>query len=421
MLGAGAVSPRTILCRVQMRPRVHLFPYLRTALAAAFLTSVLTPAMAESGVSSVDMIYVDSELAPQGGGGGDRSAESSRAAAHPIYRQLSEALAEYRQVWAGLPQIEIPDGSQLRAGADGERVRLLRERLGLDPEGSYDSDLEQRVSAYQAAHGLPADGIAGRQTLQSLNRGAPYYERLIQANLERAATLPAVPSGRSLLVDAAAARLWMYEDGRPVDSMRVIVGKPTEQTPMLAAYVRHAVVNPYWNVPPDLVRRRVAPNVLEHGMGYLDEQRYEVLSGWSADAERLDPEAVDWQAVADGETEVRVRQLPGAGNSMGDVKFMISGELGIYLHDTPDRHLFDSADRRLSSGCVRLEDASRLSRWLLGSEPRTLSDRPEQRVDLPEPVPVFITYLTAAPSEQGLVFREDVYGRDAALLASLAP
>ena len=421
MLGAGAVSPRTILCRVNSRPRVHHIPYLRTALAAALLTWVAAPAMAESGVSSVDMIYVDSELAPQAGGGGDRSAASSRSAAHPIYRQLSEALAEYREVWGGLPQVEIPDGSPLRAGASGDRVRLLRERLGLDPEGTFDFELEQRVSAYQAAHGLPADGIAGRQTVQSLNRGASYYERLIQANLERAATLPGATSGRSLLVDAAAARLWMYEDGRPVDSMRVIVGKPTEQTPMLAAYVRHAVVNPYWNVPPDLVRRRVAPNVLAHGVGYLDEQRYEVLSGWSADAERLDPEAVDWQAVADGETEVRVRQLPGAGNSMGDVKFMISGELGIYLHDTPDRHLFDSADRRLSSGCVRLEDASRLSRWLLGSEPRTLSDRPEQRVDLPEPVPVFITYLTAAPSEQGLVFREDVYGRDAELLASLAP
>ena len=423
MLGAGAVSPRTILCRVHKRPRVHHLPYLRSALAAAFLASVAVPATAESGVSSVDMIYVDSELAPRagGGGGGDRSQASSRAGAHPIYRQLSEALAEYRQVWGGLPQVDIPDGSPLRIGASGERVRLLRERLGLVPEGSYDSEVEQRVSDYQSAHGLPADGIAGRQTLQSLNRGASHYERLILANLERAATLPAARSGRSLLVAAAAARLWMTEDGRPVDSKRVIVGRPTDQTPMLAAYVRHAVVNPYWNVPPDLVRRRIAPSVLEHGIGYLDEQRYEVLSGWSADAGRLEPEAVDWQAVADGETEVRVRQLPGEGNSMGDVKFMISGELGIYLHDTPDRHLFDSADRRLSSGCVRLEDASRLSRWLLGSEPRSLSERPEQRVDLPEPVPVFITYLTAAPSEQGLVFREDVYGRDAELLASLAP
>ena len=151
MLGAGAVSPRTILCRAQSaRLRVCRLPVLRTALAAAFLASVPVSAMAaDTGVASprasVDMIYVDSELAPQTGGGGDRSAARS-SGAHPIYRQLSDALAEYRQAWSGLPQVTIPDGSPLRAGATGERVRLLRERLGLDPEGPYDAELEHRVS-----------------------------------------------------------------------------------------------------------------------------------------------------------------------------------------------------------------------------------------------------------------------------------
>jgi murein L,D-transpeptidase YcbB/YkuD len=107
---------------------------------------------------------------------------------------------------------------------------------------------------------------------------------------------------------------------------------------------------------------------------------------------------------------------------MGEVKFMMSGDLGIYLHDTPDRNLFAQDDRRQSSGCVRLQDAQRLSRWLFqrGVAPR--SSDPEQRVNLPEPVPVYITYMTAAPSEQGrgIVFRQDVYGRDAPLLARLA-
>ncbi|HET9426893.1 MAG TPA: L,D-transpeptidase family protein [Allosphingosinicella sp.] len=368
------------------------------------------------------MIYVDSELAPQSGGGGDGGVSRSARGSHPIYRQLREALADYQQSWVGLPQIDIPDGAPLRPGATGERVQRLRERLGLAPEGGYDAELEERVGAFQAAHGLPADGVAGRLTLQALKRGASHYERLIEANLERARALPAPPAqGRYLLVDAAAAQLWMYEDGRPVDSMRVIVGKPTEQTPMLAAYVRYAVVNPYWNVPVDLVQRRIAPNVLDQGLGYLRDRGYEVLSSWRVDAEPIDPTTVDWRAVADGRTEVRVRQLPGPGNMMGDVKFMMSDELGIYLHDTPDRDLFGAADRQLSSGCVRLEDANRLSRWLIGTEPRSASAAPEQRVNLPEPVPVFITYLTVAPSERGLVFRDDVYGRDAVLLSSLAP
>ncbi len=424
MLTAGAALPRNVPCRVRSTRFNHL-PLWRTALAAALITTAAAPAagadnLMSSSRASIDMIYVDSELAPQSGGGGDSRASRAVSDRHPIYRQLREALAEYQQDWGGLPQVEISDGPPLRSGSTGERVRQLRDRLGLFPDGAFDSEVEERLSAYQAAHGLPVDGIAGRQTVQSLNRGASYYEGLIQANLERARALPAVPRGRYLLVDAAAAQLWMYEDGRPVDSMRVIVGKPSEQTPMLAAYVRYAVVNPYWNVPPDLVQQRIATNVLDRGLGYLRERRYEVLSGWDVNAEPLDPSTVDWRAVADGRTEVRVRQLPGDGNMMGDVKFMMSDELGIYLHDTPDRQLFDAADRRLSSGCVRLEDADRLAQWLLGDEARPSSSAPEQRVDLPEPVPVFITYLTVAPSEGRLVFRDDVYGRDAVRLNALA-
>lgn len=426
MLRAGAALLRSVPWRVRStQPRFKHLPLWRTAFAAALVTSAAAPAVGadnlmSSSRPSIDMIYVDSELAPQSGGGGDRRASRAVSDQHPIYRQLSEALGEYQRDWGGLPQVEILDGPPLRHGSTGERVRQLRDRLGLFPEGAFDSELQERLRAYQAAHGLPVDGIAGGRTLQSLNRGASYYERLIQANLERARALPAVPRGRYLLVDAAAAQLWMYEDGRPVDSMRVIVGKPTEQTPMLAAYVRYAVVNPYWNVPPDLVQQRIATNVLDRGLGYLRERRYEVLSDWSPDAEALDPSTVDWRAVADGTTEVRVRQLPGEGNMMGDVKFMMSDELGIYLHDTPDRQLFDAADRRLSSGCVRLEDADRLAQWLLGDAARSPSSAPEQHVNLPEPVPVFITYLTVAPSDGGLVFRDDVYGRDAVRLSELA-
>jgi murein L,D-transpeptidase YcbB/YkuD len=104
---------------------------------------------------------------------------------------------------------------------------------------------------------------------------------------------------------------------------------------------------------------------------------------------------------------------------MGRVKFMLPNDLGVYLHDTPLRDLFAGADRRQSSGCIRLEDAQRLGRWLFqGAMPRP-SGAAEQRVDLPEPVPVYITYLTALPSRGGIVFRPDTYGRDPALLASL--
>ena len=109
---------------------------------------------------------------------------------------------------------------------------------------------------------------------------------------------------------------------------------------------------------------------------------------------------------------MNLRQTPGPHNMMGRIKFMLPNDLGIYLHDTPHRHLFSRADRRASSGCVRLEDAGRLERWLFGSRVSPPTGAPEQRVDLPEPVPVYITYLTVLPSADGVVFQRDAYSRD---------
>ena len=97
---------------------------------------------------------------------------------------------------------------------------------------------------------------------------------------------------------------------------------------------------------------------------------------------------------------------------MGRITFMFPNDLGIYLHDTPAKELFRDPDRRFSSGCVRVEDAARLARWLFGRSVMARSKAPEQHLDLPDPVPVYITYLTAMPTDEGIVFREDAYGRD---------
>jgi murein L,D-transpeptidase YcbB/YkuD len=181
---------------------------------------------------------------------------------------------------------------------------------------------------------------------------------------------------------------------------------------MMAGLMRYAVVNPYWNVPPDLVRVRVAPKVLGNGISYFRSMRYEALSDWTTSARLVDPQTVDWAAIAAGKEELRVRQLPGGDNMMGRMKFMFPNDLGIYLHDTPAKELFRDGERRFSSGCVRVEDAPRLARWLFGRNLRARSSKPEQHVDLADPVPVYITYLTAVPNEDGIAFRMDAYGRD---------
>ncbi len=232
----------------------------------------------------------------------------------------------------------------------------------------------------------------------------------ILGTLERARALPA--SGRYIVVDAASARLWMVENGSIADSMKVIVGKPTSQTPMIASVVYYATLNPYWNVPPDLVQKLVAPRVLQQGLPYLKAHGYQVLDGPGEAGQPIAPGKVDWKAIADGRATVRVRQLPGPGNSMGQLKFGFANANDVYLHDTPNKDLFAQNDRDLSNGCIRLEDAQRLGRWLLGSQPVAASADPEQHVLLPKPVPIYVTYFTAHADGGQLSFTDDRYGRD---------
>jgi len=238
--------------------------------------------------------------------------------------------------------------------------------------------------------------------------------RLLEVNLERARALPS-GNGRYVIVNPPAARLYMYEDGHVVDSMRVVAGRPDPiaQTPMMNAYIRYIALNPYWNSPPDITSKRLAPTILKEGRAYFKKRGYEVLSDWTDHAHPIDPMSIDWRAVAAGRLEVRMRQKPGPANSMGRMKFMFPNKQGIWLHDTPEKEKIEDAARLQSNGCVRLEDAARFARWLFnGHPPKPQGARPEQKVNLPTPVPIYLTYLTAVPSGTSIVYFDDFYGKD---------
>jgi murein L,D-transpeptidase YcbB/YkuD len=207
----------------------------------------------------------------------------------------------------------------------------------------------------------------------------------------------------------------MYENGQVVDSMRVVAGRPDAiaQTPMMNAFIRYVALNPYWNSPADITSKRLAPTILKEGRAYFKNRGYELLSDWSDHARVIDPMSIDWRAVAAGRLQARLRQKPGPANSMGKMKFMFPNAQGIWLHDTPEREKIDEAARLQSNGCVRLEDAARFARWLFdGRPPRPQGAKPEQKVNLPAPVPLYITYLTAVPSGTSIVYFDDFYGKD---------
>jgi murein L,D-transpeptidase YcbB/YkuD len=256
----------------------------------------------------------------------------------------------------------------------------------------------------------PAYGQLRRTLEWAREQDQQQSEALLRINMQRLKMLPG--AGRYVLVNAAAQRLQMIDNGRIVGEMKVVVGKPKNPTPVMAAYIRYAALNPYWEVPPDLAAERIAPNVVNEGLGYLKQHGYVALSDWGTKAKRVDSSTIDWQAVADGKIQVRLRQNPGPGNAMGRMKFMFPNSEGVYLHDTPDKQLLNEAARLFSGGCVRLEDAPRLGKWMFGRALNPKGAKADQKVELPRPVPVYIAYLTAMPDGNRLAFYEDIYGRD---------
>lgn len=324
-------------------------------------------------------------------------------------RALSEAFVTYVRDLAADPGVQIDYvDRELRPRPPSPRAVLLL-AASAPVLGDYVSRLAWMNPIYTDL----------RQALVRGQYANAREKELLELNLKRAQVLPG-GGGRLILVNAAQQRLFLFEGGKEVDSMRVVVGKPKHPTPMMAALVRFAALNPYWYVPPDLAAERIAPRVLKGGLPYLDELGYEVLTRWDDSAEVIDPATIDWQAVADGKTEVLIRQKPGPHNSMGRMKFMFPNNAGIYLHDNPERELFNEAARLYSGGCVRLEDAARLGRWLYGYDLKWQEAEVEQRVPLRQPVPVYITYLTAMPNGESVAFFDDVYNRDAARIAGAA-
>ena len=317
--------------------------------------------------------------------------------------KLSEAYARYVQAMRRVRSAEMSYESDALAPVVPSAANALTAAAA---QGSLESNI--RAMGWMHPFYAPM-----RDALLD-NALPPRQRAVIWQNLDRIRSLPGTPPEKYVLVDAVTARLWMYENGKPVDSMRVVVGKNATQTPAMAGFMRYAIVNPYWNVPVDLVQTTIANNVLDKGLGYLKTGGYQVLSDWTANPKIFAPQAVDWHAVAAGAQQVRVRQLPGQSNFMGKVKFEFPNSQGIYLHDTPNKDLLRLDGRQLSNGCVRLEDAARFGRWLLDKRLPATGKKPEQRIDLPQLAPIYITYLTAIPENGTITFHSDVYGRDGA-------
>ena len=227
-------------------------------------------------------------------------------------------------------------------------------------------------------------------------RGEPVGDRIrqVELNLERWRWLPASLGSRYVLVNIPEFHLSVIENERDVLSMRIVVGKEYQQTPVFSAAITQVVFSPYWNVPDSIAEKEIRPKIRRNS-SYLRREHMEIVNG-------------------------RIRQRPGPWNSLGLIKFNMPNRYDVYLHDTPARSLFDETARAFSHGCMRVEKPVDLAMLLLGWErDRVVAESKrgkEKFVDLASPVPVHVLYWTAYVGEDDeLHFAPDVYHRDEVL------
>jgi murein L,D-transpeptidase YcbB/YkuD len=349
-----------------------------------------------------------------------------------LYRGLKRGLARYRDIAdrGGWPA--IPDGPTLRPGERSPRVTLLRQRLlasgdlaadtGADPE-LYDPLLEAAVRHFQARHLLAVDAAVGKRTLAAANVSVDARIDQIRVNLERARWLLHDLPPTHVLVDIAGFEVRYVRDGVELLRSRATVGRPYRKTPIFRAAIRYLEFNPTWTVPPTILTNDVLPEIRKN-LGYLAKRQMRVLT---FDGRAVDPATVDWRRYSGKNLPYLIRQDPGPKNALGQVKFMFPNAHSVYLHDTPERKLFLQPERAFSSGCIRVEEARRLALLLLEAEGRSeaevealFADVRTRRVPLARPVPILLYYWTVAIEDDGdVLFKRDLYDRDAGLLAAL--
>jgi murein L,D-transpeptidase YcbB/YkuD len=352
---------------------------------------------------------------------------------HRFYVALSLALEEYRAIEAEGGWPAVSTGPSLKAGIRSARLAPLRARLlatgDLSPNRSAPSDffddrLEAAVLRFQRRHGLDTDGIVGPKTLAELN--VPVSKRIDQMrlNLERARWVLHGVSESFIAVNIAAFEVFLVRNGEIFWRARAVVGRPYRKTPLFTAAMTYLVFNPTWTVPPGILAKDILPKV-KADPGFLREKKIDVLD---LDGRSVDPGTIAWVSTSARGFPYLLRQKPGPHNALGRVKFMFPNRHLVYLHDTPNKELFERADRTFSSGCIRVENSLRLARLLLEDNPDWQASRFEQLLESPKtttvslqkPVPVLLLYWTAWVEENGVLnFRKDTYNRDAPILARL--
>jgi len=339
---------------------------------------------------------------------------------------IEQAIIEYRNITGQGGWPIVPANKKLRLGDSSSNVRLLRKRLAVsrDLDASagnsdvYDSWVDNAVRRFQARHGLPADGVAGKYTYAAMNVPSSIRLGQLETNLVRLRSMSGFLGERYVMVNIPAAQIEAVENDRVASRHTAIVGKVDRQSPIIASKIFELNLNPYWTSPVSIVRKDLIP-LMRKNPKYLEENNIRIFD-WNTDQE-ISPQSIDWNT--DEAVNFKFRQDPGKINAMGSVKINFPNPHAVYMHDTPQQSLFSRLLRFESSGCVRVQNVRDLCTWLAKDTPgwnrrqieRTIESGERIDVKLAEAVPVYWNYITAWSTQDGVVqFRDDIYGRDGA-------
>ena len=423
--GAGAKANITLLARTDILLSVAVAAYTREAYAGR-----IDPRTISSDID-LDPHYPDpaAALASVATSTDAVSTLEGFNPSHPGYLALRDELARIRGE-VEEERIAIPAGPTLRLGDEDDRVPILRARFELPVPADeaaivYDEALMSAVEDFQGAAGLVTDGIVGPNTLGALNGGpAVDPEAEIIANMERWRWEPREFGSFYVQVNVPEFMVRIVDEDEVIHETRVVVGKRSNRTAIFSDEIEHMMVNPFWYVPASIIAAEYMP-VLRSDPGYFVRNNYDVYARYGGSVQQVNPYEINWSMLSP--SDVSMRQRPGPGNALGQIKFIFPNSHAIYLHDTPSKSLFQRDVRAFSHGCVRVMNPMEFADALLSQTDglnaaavtALFGDR-EQQVKLDTHIPVHITYFTAVVDADGRVqFKGDIYGFSAEVRSRL--
>ena len=355
----------------------------------------------------------------------------STAPQHSGYQMLKKGLRHFRDIEQQGGWKNLKRGPTLELGMQHAQIAQLRQRLEIEHDlaedslrdiSIFDHGLEQAVKRYQLRHGLKADGRVGPQTRRTLNIPVSERIRQVRINMERWRWLPRQLGRRYLMVNMTGFELYIVDDDSILLSMPVIIGKAYRSTPSFSGLISSLEYNPYWTIPTNMAVEDYIPRQVQDP-SFFARKSIKLYRGWKNPRE-IDPRTVDWSKLDKDHFPYWLRQEPGPGNALGRIKFLFSNPYEIYLHGTPDKHLFERTVRAFSSGCIRVKDPVQLAAYLLNDGTQKMEEEilanihlgTNQSIRLPFSAPIYLVYWTAWADKEGNInFRHDIYNRDSQL------